>query len=466
MPAQLKSIERVRGISAEDLFSDFVCPQRPVILSDLYTDGMDTVRDPTRFEQRLGHVAVGLQREYAHASVPRYRDNVLHFPYVVRDDHQSVAATTISTYLALPLDHPDRELSVIEAQTPSDVRALFPLPSCANHRSPDDIVSLIFVAHAGHFAHLHYDGDGRDTLLTQVLGRKRVAIAPPACFELAEPFTSDSSCNFSTHYLEHLEPEERQELLFGLGAWEAVVEPGETLYIPMFHWHWVEYVDACVSFSVRLGRSPIVRKLVELSHSLWPEQRGAIQSIAGAFGDESRATQAYGDDVNTLVQLLAAARAGGAGEAIAFHRAVMDLHAKVLSRPYGRRATFADLVRRTVRDEVYLPVREVAARAWTEEDVPARRRGYTVHETVTSEGRAEFLVVALNVVVSEIELADDYQSGLTKQLLRYLAEPQQTLCVGALASRLACESAHLIELLVELASSGVIVPAPSPQRKA
>jgi lysine-specific demethylase 8 len=49
-------------------------------------------------------------------------------------------------------------------------------------------------------------------------------------------------------------------------AWDIVLEPGETLFMPPCFWHHVEYVDLAMSFNIRFGRNRYTRWLRDEVH--------------------------------------------------------------------------------------------------------------------------------------------------------------------------------------------------------
>ncbi|WP_315804972.1 cupin-like domain-containing protein [Bradyrhizobium sp. SZCCHNS3002] len=115
-------------------------------------------------------------------------------------------------------------------------------------RSASEAHSLMFVANAGNASDLHTDWDGRDVLLHQVFGRKRIVLFPPKSgFKL---FPIDI---FSTVAVNAMDDAERAALIAYAGGVEVVVEAGETILMPAFWWHHVGYVDAAMSVSFRFG---------------------------------------------------------------------------------------------------------------------------------------------------------------------------------------------------------------------
>ena len=55
--------------------------------------------------------------------------------------------------------------------------------------------------------------------------------------------------------------EEKLSLVELADGYHAVLEPGETIYIPMLTWHHLEYIEDAMSFSIRFGRTRFGRFL-------------------------------------------------------------------------------------------------------------------------------------------------------------------------------------------------------------
>jgi lysine-specific demethylase 8 len=125
-----------------------------------------------------------------------------------------------------------------------------------------DLTTAIFIANQNNVGHLHFDGDQRQVFLHQVYGRKRVVLFEPAAAihlrTLDGPFTRPS---LSGVYLEDMSVEEKLAFVESHGGHHTVLEPGETVYIPMLMWHHLEYLDDAMSFSIRFGRTRFGRFL-------------------------------------------------------------------------------------------------------------------------------------------------------------------------------------------------------------
>lgn len=143
----------------------------------------------------------------------------------------------------------------VEYATPVELRHLFEWPRFATEVSPvDPPISLLFIANAGNVAHMHFDTDHRHVLLYQVFGRKRVIMIRPRYARQLMPLSATSLLPIARW------PEPHKRRLFDyVDAFETVLEPGEGVYIPPLWWHYVEYLDAGMSFSIRFGRNKYSR---------------------------------------------------------------------------------------------------------------------------------------------------------------------------------------------------------------
>lgn len=143
----------------------------------------------------------------------------------------------------------------VEYETPVELRRLFEWPKFVTGVSPADTpLSLLFVANAGSVAHMHFDTDHRHVLLYQVFGRKRVIMIRPRYAKQLMPLSATSLLAIARW------PEPHKQRLFEyVDAFETVLEPGDGVYIPPLWWHYVEYLDAGMSFSIRFGRNDYSR---------------------------------------------------------------------------------------------------------------------------------------------------------------------------------------------------------------
>jgi hypothetical protein len=261
MPA--REIERISMPSRDEFFQNYVFRRQPVVVTNLF-EGQEisrigTVDDATRAWRGMN---IHLQEEYTSSEGATEPPQPIFMPF---GDYVDFARSNRST-----------RLCCTEYDTPSRVLASFYLPPACRINGPADeeifglpkkygdldLVTAIFIASQGNAAHLHFDGDQREVFLHQVYGRKRVVLFPPAASlhlrTLDGPFSRPS---LSGLYLEKMSVEEKLSLVDSADGYHTVLEPGETIFIPMLMWHHIEYLNDAMSFSLRFGRNRIGRFL-------------------------------------------------------------------------------------------------------------------------------------------------------------------------------------------------------------
>src|SRR5262249_9560581 len=124
-------------------------------------------------------------------------------------------------FLALPSDRAEtRQLVVAEFPTPPELREHISFRWAKMAGAPlEDMYSSMFAAHQGHFAHFHYDLDGRAVFLTQVFGRKRVVCLPANRGQWLLPIPVQDAGSFSAFFVENMSPEEKLEFFRLAGAY-------------------------------------------------------------------------------------------------------------------------------------------------------------------------------------------------------------------------------------------------------
>lgn len=156
-------------------------------------------------------------------------------------------------------ENPGTDLLCVEYPTPEELLDRMKVPDyCELPWSVEPLVSFLFVANKGNYAHLHFDGDFRGVLLYQVFGRKRVVMVPLEAQEKISP-----SMNFSKLLLQNLAETEKLHLLRYLGAYDCLISPGDTVFFPPSIWHYVEYLDNGMSVNFRFGREKFARQCVD-----------------------------------------------------------------------------------------------------------------------------------------------------------------------------------------------------------
>ena len=298
----IKTIERIRTPGRMDFYSKYVLPQQPVILTDLFEG------------QPIGQLG----------TLERARTELADVPLAVQGGYGSLTSGATPTpgtvmrfaeYLRFIESDPDANLICTEYDTPARVSAQFRLPDiCRASRdelqAPDilglprrwgdhDLLSNMFLGNKGNYAHLHYDGDQRQVFLHQVFGRKRVVLFPPSAG--AELDVANSFCpGHSNIYLERKSAGEKLEFIDAVGGYDGIMEPGDTVYIPMLFWHYLEYTDTGMSVNYRFGRNSLGRFFcVDNFHRDY-----YVQNVASKMGDAPSASVQYGGAIETTKNAL------------------------------------------------------------------------------------------------------------------------------------------------------------------
>jgi lysine-specific demethylase 8 len=252
----IREIPRTSMTGRDDFLRTYVYRREPVVLTDLFAGqevaGITTVDDAVG---AWGDVNLVVQEEYTSAEGKAAPATPTVMP--LRD------------YVGFARANPTTRLCCTEYETPARILAAFELPEICRvtHAGKEilglpkkygdfDLVTAVFLANAGNVGHLHFDGDQRDVLLHQVYGRKRVVLFPPSAAKhlrtLDGPYSRPSLAGI---YLENMTFDEKLAWIEEIGGYHAVLEPGETVYIPMLMWHHLEYVDDAMSFNYRFGRT-------------------------------------------------------------------------------------------------------------------------------------------------------------------------------------------------------------------
>jgi ribosomal protein L16 Arg81 hydroxylase len=124
---------------------------------------------------------------------------------------------------------------------------------------------MLFVGGASSITHMHFDIDLSHILHTQFLGRKRVLLFP---FNeqhklYRKPWEVLSLADFSNYSSpEHSKIDYEQfPALKQANGFEAILEHGDTLFMPAGYWHHMEYLDSGFAMSLRALQPSIGGKL-------------------------------------------------------------------------------------------------------------------------------------------------------------------------------------------------------------
>ncbi len=125
---------------------------------------------------------------------------------------------------------------------------------------------MLFVGGAGSIAHMHYDIDLAHIFHTQFIGRKRILLLEnkQASYIYRMPGTVESAASF-VNWQEGLDLEHFPALQYARG-YTAVLNHGDTLFMPSGYWHHMEYLESGYAMSLRAMPETLGGKLNGLYH--------------------------------------------------------------------------------------------------------------------------------------------------------------------------------------------------------
>jgi lysine-specific demethylase 8 len=253
----VKEIPRISMPDEHEFFREIVFQRRPVVITDLFRQQEITaIADVDDALNAWGGMPIHLQEEYTSAEGKIQQDQPVFMNF--------------AEYQKLVQGDPSSRLCCTEYETPARVLATFCLPAVCTTTDSDseeifglpkkygdfDLTTNIFIGNLGNVAHLHFDGDQRQVLLHQIYGRKRVVLFDPASGRhlrtLDGPYSRPSLAGLN---LEVMDVEDKLEQISLADGYHTILEPGETIFIPMLMWHHVEYLGDAMSVNLRFGRS-------------------------------------------------------------------------------------------------------------------------------------------------------------------------------------------------------------------
>ncbi|MBZ4397867.1 MULTISPECIES: cupin-like domain-containing protein [unclassified Myxococcus] len=230
------ALERRHELSAEEFFTRYYFGHRPVVLTGRMKDWPALGRWSLSYlAERVGDVEVEVmtRRESNpdHAPEPdKHRETMRFRDYV----HRVATGGETNDYYMVPRNENWQREGFEPLR--EDVRA--PQGIIDDSLRPDMMTLLL--GPAGTVTPLHHDN--MNVLLAQVMGRKHVKLIPSFQRHLMYPRYGTFS---------HVDAErpdvERHPLYAEAHVVEAVLEPGELVFIPVGWWHWVRALDVSAS---------------------------------------------------------------------------------------------------------------------------------------------------------------------------------------------------------------------------
>jgi hypothetical protein len=237
MSLKLTAIDRVDHISKDDFINNYLIPRKPLVISKA-TESWPALQKWTfeYLKEVVGDQVVPLYDSSkadpskpinAAASEMKFGDYI---------DLIQTQPTDLRIFLFDPIKHAPRLLD--DYRSPTDLMGGF-LDKYPN----------MFFGGAGSVTFLHYDIDLAHIFHTHFNGRKHVILFDQKWSERLYRIP------FATYALEDYDiahPDfSKFPALDGIEGQEAILEHGDTLFMPTGFWHWMKYLDGSFSISLR-----------------------------------------------------------------------------------------------------------------------------------------------------------------------------------------------------------------------
>ncbi|AMR30235.1 cupin [Mucilaginibacter sp. PAMC 26640] len=237
MSLTLGPIDRVEHISKADFINNYLKPRKPLVISKA-TETWPALQKWT-FEY--------LKESVGDQIVPLY-DSSKADP--AKPINAAAAEMKFGDYIDLIQKQPT-DLRIFLFDTIKHAPKLLD-----DYRSPTDLMGgfldkypNMFFGGKGSVTFLHYDIDLAHIFHTHFNGRKHVILFDNKWSERLYKIP------FATYALEDYDIEnpdfKRFPALEGIEGQEAVLEHGDTLFMPTGYWHWMKYLDGSFSISLR-----------------------------------------------------------------------------------------------------------------------------------------------------------------------------------------------------------------------
>ena len=256
--ASLDNVPRVHSPSPEKFLEQYVRTETPVILTSLLE----------------GQPILALSSARAAAAV--LADIPLRAIEVTENfvKPPQVRSCTFGEYSASVAEDPACDLWCYQP-LPKKLARMVRLPDYVDKRR-HAFSTWLYVSNARPPLSLHFDVDFRHNLMTQIFGRKRYSLISPRYSKRLNPYF-----NYSLAALTNYSEAEKTDFLRYNCAYDCILHPGETLFIPRSWWHYVEYLEFSMSISVRYASTPFDGALSRLPLSYF------LQNVANRLVDDA-----------------------------------------------------------------------------------------------------------------------------------------------------------------------------------
>lgn len=302
-------VERVSGVSPEEFERQYRRCGRPVVLTDGISD-WPAVNSWTfdSLQENVGSHPVTA----VHAGEGAYAE------VLERLDPRQM---TLARFLDMIQRQPDCLLYLVESKLLDQVPALQRDVPRPRHAPIDRALSRrLWLGPAGTVTSFHQDGAGDFlsicTFFCQIRGRKRALLVSPDQSELMYPVARVDGATRKASAVDFDAPDLSRFPRFAeLVMLEAVVGPGEVLFIPESWWHYLRALEPSISLSIDWIENPMGDLVSSMMQATDPVdfargRAGAItldaaREFPGGLPTVARALAQLPEDVQSLILILA-----------------------------------------------------------------------------------------------------------------------------------------------------------------
>jgi hypothetical protein len=237
MSLSLTPIDRVDNISKEDFINNYLKPRKPLVIRKA-TQNWSALQKWTfdYLKETVGDQIVPLYDSSKADPAKPINTSAAEMKFADYIDLIQTKPTDLRIFLFDPIKHAPGLLD--DYRSPTDLMGGF-LDKYPN----------MFFGGKGSITFLHYDIDLAHIFHTHFNGRKRVILFDNKWSERLYKIP------FATYALEDYDIEnpdfEKFPALDGVAGKEAILEHGDTLFMPTGYWHWMKYLDGSFSISLR-----------------------------------------------------------------------------------------------------------------------------------------------------------------------------------------------------------------------
>jgi len=273
------NIKKIALAETKDFVAEYVAKQKPVIITDLFKNQeIEKIKSKQDALERWPDLKLKVQLEYMETYKAMHDDeNIQKNP-----KNFEVSEMSYAEYDKYVENNRDTKMMCIEFGTPDEVSKVYNTPEICmpDDSESDSMIDQIFVGNEGNYASLHYDREGFNGLLYQVYGSKRVLLFPHESSSKLIPLDQIGGWSIN-----NFSPKDLKSFLEFTNGVEIILQPGECLYMPVLCWHYVDYLDDCMSISYRFKRKKFVAEVLSYLYPDYTAQ-GICQKLLTMSSEE------------------------------------------------------------------------------------------------------------------------------------------------------------------------------------